>query len=1685
MPASGVSSWIRDLAGAARRAREPANDSRAQEGAPPRIPAPREASLPRTTRLRHGLLLITCAIALAACGRGQPQLPQAQGKPVARETATETAKPAAFALTTAQAAQYQGQLALVLEFNRTIVGAQTFDGLLTVKDAKGAAVSGSWALDEDGKTLRFPYVQANQTYTVALKSGLAAADGSTLGSDATREIFTGPLEPAVGFASQGSVLPARDTRGIPVVSVNVAEVDVEFLRVRDKELSTFFAGYQNNERRSSYDLDADSGWWGRKGAPVARIADSVYANRFVLGGKPNERTLTYLPIQNVAELAKPGLYFAAMKRAGSFQGEWETSFFFVSDIGLHTRAYRDQLFVHAASLKTGAALADVELSILDGKGESVLDARTDADGNALLNYALTASQVLIARSGSDVSLLPFNQPALDLSDFAVAGRRQSWFDVFAWSGRDLYRPGETLRISALLRDNDGKPIPPQPVFLILKQPDGRQWSQAKLEPRDLGYLEWSQSLPADAPTGRWQVEFRLDPAAKEANQALSLRIEEFLPERLKLDIGAAQPRLKPGEKLALTVQGDYLYGAPAAGNRFSARLTLANDAHPLDMHKDFFFGDATLELPKEARDVVDETLDENGRLRSEIDVLGELKAGAPIAALLSGSVYESGGRSVTRTMKRTVWPADALVGLRPLFDPKDGAGANGRAGFELIRANAQGELLAASGLKLSLVRENRDYHWSYDRASGWRFDFTRNFQTVETREIAATAGQAVKFDVPVEWGSYRIEVLDPATGLTSRYVFTAGWSWDDENRGKEARPDKIKLALDKERYRAGDTAKVTVTAPQAGTGLLLVESDKLLYTRPITVKDATTFEIPVTADWERHDVYVSALVLRGGSAASKVTPARAVGVAHVAMDRSERKIAVEITAPAQTKPELPLPVEIKAPALAGKTAYVTVSAVDLGILNITRFARPDAIAWFFGQRRLGVDAYDLYGRLIESFDGALAKLRYGGDMAPAALPQARRPTAKVQTVDLFSGAVKLDAQGNAKLELPLPDFNGSLRVSALVFGEDRYGGAETETVVRAPLVAEVSTPRVLAPGDSATLTLDLSNFSGSEREFRVRLEAAAPLRIADAVRTQKLADGAKKTLQFALSADDGVGVGKFRVVAESAGLQLSREFEIAVRPAWPAVLRSAPQVLQPGAGLGLGVGAMEGLIPDSVSADLSVSALPPLPFASALRGLLGYPYGCVEQTTSRGYGVLVLDADNAKNLGITPLPEAARRRLIDETISRVSALQVPSGHFSMWGGESAVDTMLTPYVTEFLLDARDAGFAVPESVLQNALKRLNDDLLSGGHPYYAYDNADHLRFADQAWSAYVLSRVQRAPLGTLRTLFDNERSKSLTALPLVHLGIALQASGDSARGQKALDEAFAKTVERPRWLGDYGSKLRDTALMVALTHRAGLNKPAYDESVIALGRELVAARPEQRLQWLSTQEQAALARLAKALIAQGDAKVGGSLNLGGTSETVAPATIWSRRFDAAALRAGVRFVPDATTPLYVSEDVAGIPKTAPAADDSQIRVQRQWYALDGTPWEGGELKEGEGLIVGIKVEAKEAVRDALLIDLLPGGLEIENFNLTDAKQWADVVVDGVQIAERAYAADLRHEEFRDDRYVAALNLSAGQEAHVFYLVRAVSPGSYRVPPTTVEDMYRPQVRGIGRSEPARVTVVQP
>lgn len=1661
--------------------------------------------------LSRALFPLLLGLLLAACNRGHDGgKPTLQGAPAGNASAqSAAAAKSAFGLVSASSETQDSRTALTLQFNAPLASAQTFDQQIAVTGPNGEVVGGSWSLKPDGKTLSFPFVNANQRYAVQLHAGLMAADGRTLGRELKHDVYSGNLPPAVGFASHGSVLPARGTRGLPVVSMNVHDADVEFFRVRDDALSDLYCAYPANKHRDTYELDHDISPWNncdngaRPRRPITDMADSVYANHYTLGGAENERAVTYLPVQDVKQLAEPGVYMAVIKQGGTFKGSYDTSVFFVSDLGLHLRVYRDNALLHVASLRDGSPISGVAVEIDDTGGKSKLKATTDASGNALMAYKVDATDVLIARHGKDVSVLPFNRPALDVSNFDITGRKQAPFEVYAWSGRDLYRPGETLRVSALLRDYDGMPMKQQSLFVRLKQPDGRSLIDKRMEPRELNYFDLSQAIPADAPTGLWQLEFRLDPAAKESVQAFPFHVEEFLPERLKVELSSPQARLMPDEPLKLKVASSYLYGAPADGNRFTAKLLVAPEVHPLANLPDTFFGDPLIDLPKSADDAVDAKLDEHGQLEQDVSLPDDVKPVAPFAVNLSGSVYESGGRAVTRVLKRVYWPAPELVGVRPLFDPKQGSESEGTASFEVLRANVDGKLVAGSHLKVRLQRELRDFYWLYEHGDDWKSTANQRLQLIEEKDVDVAAGQRVKVDFPVQWGGYQLQVYDPQTKLTTTFPFFAGYSWDDENLGKEARPDKVKLQLDKARYRAGDTMKVSVTPPHDGPGVLLVESDHLLYTKNIDATAGATFEIPVTKDWERHDVYVVALVFRGGAADEHTTPARSMGIEHVSMERTDRRIPLKLDAPAMMRPGNPLKVTVQADGLAGKHAYVTLSAVDQGVLNITNYPVPDAWAWLFAKRALTTDAYDLYSRLIEAMDGTEAKLRYGGDMSGKALPHAARLNPKVQIVDLFVGPAVFDASGKATLQVDVPDFNGSLRLSALAYTDARYGNADGNITVRAPLVVEPSTPRVMAAGDKARISLDLKNLSGKDGVAKVTVKGDGLINIDNATQSVALKDGAGKTLSMPVIAGAGAAVAKVDIHAELNDYQVDRHFEFAVRPAWPEQVKTLSMAIEGGKPAHLDAGAAAGLLPATVRTQLTLSTLPPLPYNSALRHLLDYPYGCIEQTTSKGYAALILDGQTAKALGVSPMADNVRKSAVEGALARIASFQASNGHFSFWGGTSPIETFMTPYVVDFMLDARDAGFAVPQDVLQKSLQRLSDDLLAGGHPYYDYEQHDHMRIADEAYSGFVLARVNRAPLGTLRAIFDNDRSKLVGPLPLVHLGIALKLMGDNERAQKAIAEAFAWSKERPWYVGDYGSDLRDLAVMVALTHSYGMSKPDYDAKLIDWARnasvrehEMQQKIPYYHWSWsyLSTQEQVAIARVARAFDAAADAPLAVSVSVGGKVEQ-APAGkhLWTRELSVAELASGVTVQPTGSATVFATLDVAGIPQKAPAADPSQIDVRRSYFTTDGKPWTGDTLKEGDTLIVELSIEARMNIPDAMVTDLLPGGLEVENLNLGSAGQWEGVVIDGINLAQHSGAADVVHEEYRDDRYAAALKLQRGNAqfgdaqnaTHVFYLVRAVTPGVYAVPPPLVEDMYRPAVRGIGKPVPAQITVVEP
>src|SRR5262249_22676923 len=148
-------------------------------------------------------------------------------------------------------------------------------------------------------------------------------------------------------------------------------------------------------------------------------------------------------------------------------------------------------------------------------------------------------------------------------------------------------------------------------------------------------------------------------------------------------------------------------------------------------------------------------------------------------------------------------------------------------------------------------------------------------------------------------------------------------------------------------------------------------------------------------------------------------------------------------------------------------------------------------------------------------------LRFGGDKTPS--PTKGLPKI-VQLVDLFSGPVLMDDRGEAEIALRVPDFNGTLRLMAVVAAADRFGSKDAEMIVAAPLITELSMPRFLAFGDKAVVALDLQNLSGSAQNLKISVNGGEGLRIQEAERELPLKDQEKRTLRFPMEARSMPGV---------------------------------------------------------------------------------------------------------------------------------------------------------------------------------------------------------------------------------------------------------------------------------------------------------------------------------------------------------------------------------------------------------------------------------------------------------------------------------------------------------------------------------------------------------------------------------
>ncbi|WDR05993.1 MG2 domain-containing protein [Devosia rhodophyticola] len=1492
-------------------------------------------------------------------------------------------------------------------------------------------------------------------YAIRLRAGLPSADGETLAKDVDLDVYVPDRTPFVGFANNAYVMPAGLGGGLPITSVNAQTADVMIYRIGDRAIATAVRDsiFQGNLTQYSAEDIAD------------RVGQQVWSGEVDLAqGQPNDMTTTAIPVADTLGDMAAGAYVITARVKGQQSEYWTemaTQWFIVTDLGLTTFAGDDGISAFVRGLGDAAPIAGATVRLVAVNNDILGQATTDANGRATFAPGLSrgmggrAPQLLTAETGDgDYAFLDLSKPAFDLTDRGVEGRPSPGpLDLFATTERGVYRPGETVFLTALLRDAQAKTVPDMPLTLEVERPDGVVARKQVLKDSGAGGYFVALPMVEEAMRGSWTLRLYADPKA-EALATTAFLVEDFEPERLAFELNAPDVPLAAGAVSHVDLNAKYLYGATAPDLDVEADVVLTPRTS-LKGFPGYTFGrlDDTIETSREPLGIV-ATTDESGDAVAELTIPEPQATTRPLDAQLLFRLVDTNGRTLERSLTRPLLADGNRIGIKPVFSDPTGLAEGSEAKFEIVVVAPDGTAVAADGLNWTLSRIKTNYQW-YSDGSTWKWEAISTTNKVAAGTADTPAGGPVTIGANVDWGRYQIEVETTGSDATSSsYEFYAGYYYADA--GSDT-PDTLQVALDKTSYRVGETAQLKLDPQFAGTALVMVMDHTIINMQTVDVPDGgTTIDLPVTDDWGP-GAYVTAVLYRPANAAEKRMPSRALGLAFADVDPGDRKLDVALETPRVSLPRQSFSASIKLGNLAaGQQAYVAVAAVDLGILNLTNFKVPSPDDWYFGQRQLGVEVRDLYGQLIDPTQGLTGAMRSGGDGAAARLGT---PPPTSVLVALHSGIVEVDADGNATVNFDMPDFAGTVRVMAMAWTDTAVGHASADVIVRDPVVVTLSPPRFLRIGDQSRLLVEVNNVGGAAGAYKVDLLTGQGMTTTATASDVDLEQGARTSLDLSLT---GTALGDWPLVLTLTapdGTTQTKELTLGVRPASAMVTTSRLLPLKAGERLTIDDGFFDGYIADDALMTLAVGPIARLDVPGLLVALDRYPYGCAEQTSSRALPLLYLN-DVARLMGLDE--DSKLNQTVVDAIASLLSKQTSGGGFGLWGPFSGGDPWLDGYVTDFLLRAKAQGYVVPELALNMALDNLANQLSYASD----FDNGGE----DVAYALYDLARAGRASMGDLRYYVEARLNAFGSPLAQAQLGAALALYGDNQRAAVAFTAALAGLEGKKDSTGyrsDYGSRLRDTAGVLALAAEFSPN----NVDLVSLAKKLGNLR--DAILYTSTQEDSWTLLAAAAL---GENSTQGSITLDGEALT---GPLY-RRFDRTGFTAHeIANEGDAETEVNVT--VSGYPTTPPDATSNGFALSREYFLPDGSRVdpELTPVAQNTRLVVVLTIQPENLGSGQYLVaDPLPAGFEIENPDLSAGGGAADY--------RWLKLNQPNHVESRTDQYIAAFRYSTERPSiTTAYLVRAVSPGNFVLPGATVEDMYRPQFRANTASGTLEVTATGP
>lgn len=1569
----------------------------------------------------------------------------------------------------------------------------------SVQDMRGLAfIAGntSETVNVDGNKLRlYPDADLREkgAMNIHLNQGIRSKSGLNLKEAVVRQVVANEQKPNVRFIGKGVIIPQSTQLSVPFQAIYLRGVTVSVIKILEQNIGQFLQSNNLDESgelmrvgrliaRKTIFLDEeglDLSRWNTFAVDLKRLIEpepgaiyrlelsfdrplSVYpcGNDTVVLSK--EQILASDEIRFKEESARfdeGGYYYYRQYDWSDYNWEKRSdpcsdSYYFnkvegknvlATNLGLVAMLGQDNdMTVLVHNIQNTEPERGVTVTAYNYQHQALASGTTNDKGQVRLDLSSGRPFYLIASQGTQRSYLRVdNGSALSLSSFDVSGEVvQKGIKGFIYGERGVWRPGDTLHLGFMLNDR-AKQLPAEhPVVMELYNPLGQMYARKTQTRGELGLYVFDFVTEADAPTGAWNVKAQVGGVSFSKR----LRIESIKPNRLKIALSMPEKTLLRGEPMDARLHVEWLQGAIARNLKYDIQGTFIATPTTFEGYKGFYFDDPFRVFNTEKSKLISGVTNERGD--ATVQARFELGSTAPgmLLANLVTRVYEESGDFSIDADRMLYSPYRRYAGLKSPQKDKEQLNTGTNYTYEVASVDYLGKPQANTELDVKVYKVY--WYWWWDSNSSGLANYVSDSynKPVKTFTVRTDGDGRGTFQLSFpdkEWGTYFISVKDKESKHSTGVMSYFDWPYNEGRRNTDGSESATMLSFktDKDSYTPGEKMVVTFPSTKGSRAIISIENGvRVLSLTEHTCEDKqTTVRLDVTKDMQPN-AYVYITLLQPHGITKNDLPIRLYGVVPFTVTSPESHLTPVIQSPAELKPDASYTISVS--EKNGKEMAYTLAIVDEGLLDLTRFRTPEPWKAFNAREALGVNTWDLYNYVVGAYGGRIEQLfSIGGDDAlnkgPKAIVNRFKPVVR------FDGPFLLKKGKTARHTYQMPNYNGRVKIMVVAGNGEAYGHADKSVMVRKPVMLLGTLPRVIGVGEEMVVPATVFATEDGVGAVNVSIACSSNMEVVgEATRSLSFERKGDQQASFRIRVKKNPGIGKVTITATGKGDKSVYETELEIR----TVRR--PQVKVTAATLEAGKSWKETVaMPGATGTNqltLEVSDIAPVNLSSRLSYLLGYPHGCLEQITSKGFPQLYISSFT----DLTPQQAKSTEEAVKEVIRRLRSYQTVDGAFAYWPGGTSSNGWGTVYATHFLLEASKKGYLVPEAMKQSVLNNLRRVARNWKPATSYYMDSEE---TTQAYRLYVLALAGSPEMGAMNRL---KEMKDLTSMSRWSLASAYALVGREDVAQ----DLISKTTALPSGYSEYdetfGSDVRDQSIQLMTLCLLDKGKEAAT-LVEELSKQLSSD------DWLSTQSTAfALVALSDYLAKY---RVDGVMDFtyacgGKDGQVKTDKNIWSETLlDKAGTSASVELKNTGKSTLFARIITEGIPEQGEEkAYANGVSLAVSYVDLNGSPVNVAQLEQGTNFsaVVTVKNPSARGYNNLVLSEIFPAGWEILNTRFLN-----ESVTDSL-------SAGVNYQDIRDDRVYSYIDrLPAGSQVTVKINLCAVYPGRFYLPPVYCEAMY--------------------